>query len=89
MQGIKDRQVTLGLRPSSFVTQGAQHPQIALRVVVSEYLGAQSVLVTRCGGTDVLVETQNAAPAKAGTTQSFGVLVDEMVIFDKTSGLRL
>jgi multiple sugar transport system ATP-binding protein len=89
MQGVKDRQVTLGLRPSSFVTQGEQHPQIALRVVVSEYLGAQSVLVTRCGGTDVLVETQSAAPVKAGTTQSFGVLIDEMMIFDKTSGLRL
>jgi multiple sugar transport system ATP-binding protein len=57
--------------------------------VVSEYLGAQSVLVTRCGGTNVLVETQSAAPVKAGTTQSFGVLVDEMMIFDKTSGLRL
>jgi multiple sugar transport system ATP-binding protein len=89
MQGVKDRQITLGLRPSSFVTQGEQHPQIALRVVVSEYLGAQSVLVTRCGGTDVLVETQSAAPVKAGTTQSFGVLIDEMMIFDKTSGLRL
>ncbi|MEM9433859.1 MAG: ATP-binding cassette domain-containing protein [Pseudomonadota bacterium] len=89
LQSVSSRDVTLGIRPSSFTPDLALGPTIDLQVVVSEYLGAQSVLVTRCGGADVLVETQSAAPVKAGTTQTFGVLTDELMIFDKTSGLRL
>ncbi len=86
---LAERRVTLGLRPSSFTMDLTTGAPIELNVVVSEYLGAQSVLVTRCGGTEVLVETQSAAPIKAGQMQSFGVLIDEIMLFDKTSGLRL
>lgn len=84
-----DKSITLGVRPSSFTTDMIQGAPIELRVVVSEYLGAQSVLVTRCGAAEMLVETQSAAPVKAGIVQTFGVLTNELMIFDKTSGLRL
>ncbi|MFK7750983.1 MAG: ABC transporter ATP-binding protein [Sedimentitalea sp.] len=83
------RQVSLGVRPSSFSADTSKGAPIELRVVVSEYLGAQSVLVTRCGAADILVETQSAAPVKAGTVQTFGVITNEIMIFDKASGLRL
>ena len=83
------RDVTVGLRPSSLTTDLSAAASIELKVVVSEYLGAQSVLVTRCGDTDVLVETQSTSPVKAGSVQTFGVLTDEIMIFDKISGLRL
>ncbi len=89
MQKLDTRQVELGLRPSSFTTDLTKGAPIELKVIVSEYLGAQSVLVTRCGEADVLVETQSAAPIKAATVQTFGVLTDEIRIFDKASGLRL
>ena len=89
LQGAQDRHVTIGLRPSSFAADVSQGAPIELRVKVSEYLGAQSVLVTRCGDAEVLVETQSAAPIKAGKVQTFAVLTDEMMLFDKTSGLRL
>ncbi|MEM9637141.1 MAG: ABC transporter ATP-binding protein [Pseudomonadota bacterium] len=89
LAGIKDRRVTIGLRPSSFTTDLTQGAPIELKVVVSEYLGAQSVLVTRCGEAEILVETQSAAPVRSGTEQTFGVLTNEIMIFDKTSGLRL
>ncbi len=89
MKTVQTRNVEIGLRPSSFTTDLTSAAPIELKVVVSEYLGAQSVLVTRCGGADVLVETQSAAPIKAGTVQTFGVLTDEIRIFDKASGLRL
>lgn len=89
LQNTQNKQVTVGLRPSSFVSEPNRGAPIELRVVVSEYLGAQSVLVTRCGAGELLVETQSAAPVKSGTTQNFGVLTDEIMIFDKTSGLRL
>ncbi|MEP2641088.1 ATP-binding cassette domain-containing protein [Roseobacter sp.] len=84
-----DRAVTMGVRPSSFTTDATQGAPIDLKVVVSEYLGAQSVLVTQCGGAEILVETQSAVPVRSGIQQTFGVLTDEIMIFDKTSGLRL
>ncbi|WP_299783717.1 ABC transporter ATP-binding protein [uncultured Roseobacter sp.] len=89
LAAAKDRAVTVGLRPSSFTTDLTRGAPIELKVVVSEYLGAQSVLVTRCGGAEILVETQSASPVRSGTEQTFGVLTDEIMIFDKTSGLRL
>ncbi len=83
------RSVTMGLRPSSFTVDLTAGAPMDLHVAVSEYLGAQSVLVTRCGAAEILVETQSAAPIKAGQTERFGVLTDEIMIFDKTTGLRL
>ncbi|MGC3938619.1 ABC transporter ATP-binding protein [Roseobacter sp. EG26] len=89
VKNTKSKDVTLGLRPSSFVSEGTEGAAIELRVIVSEYLGAQSVLVTRCGEADVLVETQSATPIKSGAVRTFGVLTDEIMIFDKSTGLRL
>lgn len=89
MEQSDSRDVTVGLRPSSFSSDVTQGSPIELKVVVSEYLGAQSVLVTHCGAQEVLVETQSAAPVKAGTIQNFGVNIEEIMIFDKASGLRL
>ncbi|MEM8869233.1 MAG: ABC transporter ATP-binding protein [Pseudomonadota bacterium] len=83
------RDVTLGLRPSSFMFDENIGAPIELKVIVSEYLGAQSVLVTHCGAAEVLVETPSAGPIKAHTTKTFGVVTDEMMLFDKASGLRL
>ncbi|WP_179379378.1 ABC transporter ATP-binding protein [Jannaschia marina] len=83
------RTVTLGLRPSSVTLDTVPGAEIELRVVVSEYLGAQSVLVTRCGDEEVLVEANSATPIAPGTTRAFGVLTDELMIFDRESGLRI
>lgn len=84
-----DRKVSLGLRPSSIspdVTDGAP---IELKVIVSEYLGAQSVLVTRCGDADVLAELASTTPFTAGELRTFAVRTEEIMIFDRDSGTRL
>ncbi len=83
------RDVTLGLRPSSITMEETPGAGIDLRVIVSEYLGAQSVLVTRCGKEDVLVEANSATPIPPNTTRTFGVLTDELMVFDRASGLRI
>ena len=88
LPGTAAREVTLGIRPSSLLVDPAAGAPIELKVVVSEYLGAQSVLVTHCGAQELLVETPSDGPIKAGTTQTFGVITKEMMIFDKASGLR-
>jgi len=81
--------VSLGIRPSSFNSDSSVGSPIELRVVVSEYLGAHSVLMTRCGDQDILVERDSASPVKAGTTLGFGVLPDDIMLFDNKSGARL
>lgn len=85
----KGRLVDVGLRPSSIMDDATRGAPIDLRVVVSEYLGAQTVLVTRCGQTEIQVEMSSAGRFASGQTRTFGVVTDELMIFDRDSGLRL
>ncbi|MEL6125549.1 MAG: ABC transporter ATP-binding protein [Pseudomonadota bacterium] len=89
MASAVNRDVTVGLRPSSFTADNTGGGEILLKVIVSEYLGAQSVLVTQCGASEILVETQSASPIRAGTERSFGVIIEDIMVFDKQSGLRI
>lgn len=87
-------QITLGVRPSSFemipsADAAAEHSTVELRTVVSEYLGSQSVLVTRCGSEEVRVEVESASPIRNGKTLTFAVAPEDIMIFDKQSELRL
>lgn len=83
------RKVTVGLRPSSVSMATNGGALIELKIVVSEYLGAYSVLATRCGANDLLVEIESAARIRNGEIKSFEVNTDEMMIFDRETGLRL
>ncbi|WP_050523949.1 ABC transporter ATP-binding protein [Pseudorhodobacter wandonensis] len=89
LKTFKGADVDIGLRPSSITDDVSRGAPIELRVVVSEYLGAQTVLVTRCGGTELQVEMSSAGRFAAGQTRTFGVVTDELMIFDRDSGLRL
>ena len=81
--------VVLGIRPSSF--RAAQRPGavIEVRVVVTEYLGAQSVIVARCGAADLLIEQPSDRPARGGEHVKVGVNTDEIMLFDRTTGRTL
>ncbi|MEM1129967.1 MAG: ATP-binding cassette domain-containing protein [Pseudomonadota bacterium] len=83
------RAVTMGVRPSSFSNDVSIGAPMELHIVVSEYLGAQSVLVTHCGETEVLVEVSSQTAMRTGETRTFGVNTSEIMIFDRESGLRL
>ncbi len=83
------REVTVGIRPSSFSLSLDGGASMELKTVVSEYLGAQSVLVTRCGSQEILVEADSSFPIRAGEVRRFGVNVDEVMVFDSSSGVRL
>jgi multiple sugar transport system ATP-binding protein len=84
-----EKQVSIGIRPSSFRNASVSGAPILLDVVVSEYLGAQSVLVTRCAGTEILVEMDSAAPIPAGNSMTFSVDPEEIMLFDRKSGAVL
>ncbi|WP_092782246.1 ABC transporter ATP-binding protein [Jannaschia pohangensis] len=81
------RAVEVGIRPSSIVLEGGA--PIQLRVIVSEYLGAQSVLVTRCGNVDVLAEIASVDRIPSGQTRDFGVRTEEIMLFDRATGARI
>ena len=85
----RQRQVTMGLRPSVFHSDAAVGAPIELFLVVSEYLGAHSVLVTRCGEVEVQVECDSASPMKAGSSMTFGVRSEDIMLFDSDSGATL
>ena len=91
LQDATVRDVEVGIRPSSFTddTRADDCPSIELRIIVAEYLGAQSVLVTRCADAEILVEIGSARPIKAGTVQTFKVNTEEVMVFDRSSGQRL
>ncbi|MEM7445271.1 MAG: ABC transporter ATP-binding protein [Pseudomonadota bacterium] len=89
LDGADSRHVTMGVRPSAFTTEPDKGAPIKLVLAVSEYLGTQSVLVTRCGAAEVQVEISGPAWAKPGETMTFGVEPKNIRIFDAKTGLTL
>ncbi len=88
--GADSDSVVIGIRPSAFTDPEAPGAHaLALRVVVAEYLGAQSVLLTRLGEAEVLVERASDSPVRGGTTLGVGVRPDDVYLFDAADGLRI
>ena len=88
LQSSAGKEVILGIRPSSFRMDG-EGSEMTLRVVVSEYLGSNSVLATRCADTDMLVEFATSSPVSGGTEMTFNVAPDDIMVFDKETDERL
>jgi multiple sugar transport system ATP-binding protein len=85
------RRVTLGIRPSD-LDHSAHAPAgsaLDLGVIVSEYVGAQSVLICDCGGARVTVEVKSDAPIAMGETLRFAVRPEGMHLFDPTTEAAL
>ncbi|MEM1377227.1 MAG: ABC transporter ATP-binding protein [Pseudomonadota bacterium] len=86
--GVQD--VTIGIRPSSITMDKAKgSAPIQLDVAVSEYLGSQSVLVTRCAGAELLVETPSDGPVRSGEAREFYVHPDDIMLFDRKTEQRI
>ncbi len=79
--------LTLGIRPSdlSFAPEAAADSALTLDVKVSEYVGAQSVLMCECGGTNVTVEVNSETPMALGETLVFEVNPARVHLFDRES----
>jgi len=76
--------VILGLRPSDLTYQpdAAADQALQLQVKVSEYVGAQSVLLCSCGASNVTVEMNSETPMALGETLTFGVSAARVHLFD-------
>ncbi|MEM7721261.1 MAG: sn-glycerol-3-phosphate ABC transporter ATP-binding protein UgpC [Pseudomonadota bacterium] len=84
-------QVMLGVRPSDleFDANAPADQSLDLNVVVSEYVGAQSVLICDCGGAKVTVELKSETPIALGETLRFTVRPEGLHLFDKTTETAL
>jgi multiple sugar transport system ATP-binding protein len=79
LQAHKDRNVHLGIRPSSFVEEVGG---IKMPIILSEYIGAQSVLISKLGDQQIAIEVNSVAPIRAGEEREFTVQGDEVHLFD-------
>ena len=80
----KSRSVTLGIRPSDlrFDADAPEEKSLTLNVTVSEYVGAQSVLLCTCGTANVMVELASETPVALGQTLRFAVNPNGIHLFD-------
>ncbi len=79
------REVTLGIRPSDLHhdANAPKHAALSLDVMVSEYIGAQSVLLCECGGAKVMVELNSENRVGLGQTLNFAVNPRGVHLFDR------
>lgn len=78
------RNAILGVRPSDlrFDPEAPAETALTLDVMVSEYVGAQSVLLCKCGSEDVMVELNSETPVALGQTLKFAVNPNGVHLFD-------
>ena len=85
------REVTLGIRPSDLKFDPNAHSNQSLRldVEVAEYVGAQSVLLCRCGPDSVTVEINSETPLALGEALTFAVNPERVHLFDRATEIAL
>ncbi|MEL6645432.1 MAG: sn-glycerol-3-phosphate ABC transporter ATP-binding protein UgpC [Pseudomonadota bacterium] len=76
--------VLLGVRPSDleYAPEAPSDTSFDLQVVVSEYVGAQSVLICDCGPARVTVEIKSETPIALGETLRFAARPEGLHLFD-------
>ncbi len=86
-----NRGVTLGVRPSDieYAPAAPADRALQLNVLVSEYVGAQSVLLCQSGSNKVTVEVKSETPLALGQTLTFAVDPNRIHLFDRKSEAAL
>ena len=82
-----NRQTILGIRPSDLIydEKASDNLSFDLNVQVSEYIGAQSVLLCGCGDARVTVELKSETPIALGQTLRFAVRPEGIHLFDRVT----
>ena len=83
--------IELGIRPSDlhYDPHTAEEQALKLKVIVSEYIGSQSILLCQCGAHSVRVEVKSDIDLAVGSTAVFAVDIPALHMFDKKTGLAL
>ena len=89
LNGRTRREVVVGVRPSAFVpaAEGADDGgKLTLPALVSEYIGASSIVISRCGGRRVALEVRGESPVAAGGEMALCVAPESVHLFDPDDG---
>ena len=91
IQDRSDTSVIVGIRPSAFILAPASETQVQLDlpIVLSEYIGSQSVIVSQLGGQQILIEVGSDTPLAANELLSFSIDPESIYLFDAQSEVAL
>ena len=83
--------VIVGVRPSdiTYAPDAPDDQALRLNVLVSEYVGAQSVLLCESGSNTVTVEVKSATPLVMGQTLTFAVTPGTVHLFNRDTETAL
>jgi multiple sugar transport system ATP-binding protein len=84
LENYSSDEVLVGIRPSAFSHATADDGEIHLDlpVILSEYVGSQSVIVSRLGGEQILIEVGSDTPLGTSESLTFAVDPKNIYLFD-------
>lgn len=87
----EDKEVLIGVRPGNLVLapNAPADTAIDIDVVISEYIGAQSVLIGDCSGQEIMVELNSDTPVALGEKLRFGVDFSDLHFFNVNNDLAI
>ncbi len=79
------REVSVGIRPSAIRRTDASNKNstLELPVILSEYIGSQSVIVSQLGGEQILIEVGSDTPLVTNEILNFEVEPESIYLFDR------
>ncbi len=88
---ISGNDVIVGIRPSDLYLNPSADVanQLTLSVLVSEYIGAQSILHAQCGDNHLSVEIKSEQPVALGESLIFSASPEGLHLFDKKTELAI
>jgi len=84
LQARRSKEIIVGLRPSAFQHKEVSDEcvQLDLPVVLSEYIGSQSVIVSLIGGEQICIEVDSDTPFSIDEILTFEVCPENLYFFD-------
>ncbi len=84
LRNSRSADILMGIRPCdlNYAPDATADHSIDINVVISEYIGAQSVLIGDCGGQEVMVELKSDTPIALGERLRFSINQQDLHFFN-------
>ncbi len=87
---LQSKEVVVGIRPTALTrATGKEEVQLELPVLLSEYIGSQSVIVSSLAGQQILIEVGSDTPITRDEIINFTVDPEGLYLFDPNSEVTL
>lgn len=83
LKDLGSKEIVVGIRPTAFThATGNEEVQLRLPVILSEYIGSQSVIVSSLGKQQILIEVGSDTPLSRDEIITFAVDPESLYLFD-------